>query len=418
MLARVALRPRMRWYGPWYPDATIEQTARAYLANVTGGRDDVLGQVAIFRLDPWEDAACRSLPTAAQQASYKRWIDGFAAGIGATRVALVLQPDLPFAFCVPHHSQLPLHMVAYAARVFSALPHTTVYIDAGAADWPTVGQAVGLLRAAGVRYARGFALNATHYDATGNEIRFAAAVARGLARAGSPGRHAVINTSSNGRGFTFQQYHGPDFNNATPCASRTSRRCVTLGIPPTANVASPQWGLSARQPPAGRPLRRRLPVDRAPVAVPPVRPVPAPAGDLDGPHHPVLEPGRRGSQLALVEVHDRPVGPALAVDEPEALVQRPGHRVGLARAQQHVVAPALAAANHGRLHQRAPEAVTAPRRDDVELGQIALEPLGPDRALIADDRQARRGPSPTSSTSVSPPSIRTAIRSASQSPRG
>ena len=245
MLARVALRPRMRWYGPWYPDATIEQTARAYLANVTGGRDDVLGQVAIFRLDPWEDAACRSLPTAAQQASYKRWIDGFAAGIGATRVALVLQPDLPFALCVPHRSQLPLHMVAYAARVFSALPHTTVYIDAGAADWPTVGQAVGLLRAAGVGYARGFALNATHYDATANEIRFAAAVARGLARAGLGGRHAVINTSSNGRGFTFQQFHGPDFNNATPCASRASRRCVTLGIPPTANVASPQWGLSA-----------------------------------------------------------------------------------------------------------------------------------------------------------------------------
>jgi hypothetical protein len=244
MLGLVALRPRMRWYGPWYPDATIEQTARAYLANVTGGRSDVLAQVAIFRLDPWEDAACRRLPTAAQQASYKRWIDGFAAGIGDTRVALVLQPDLPFAFCVPHHSQLPLRMVAYAARVFSALPHTSVYIDAGAADWPTVGQAVGLLRAAGVRYARGFALNATHYDATGNEIRFASAVARGLARAGIAGRHAVINTSSNGRGFTFQQYHGPDFNNATPCATRASRVCVTLGIPPTSDVTNPQWGLS------------------------------------------------------------------------------------------------------------------------------------------------------------------------------
>jgi endoglucanase len=244
LIGLVALRPRMRWYGPWYPDATIEPTARRYFDNVTGGRSDVMAQVAIFRLYPWEDAACRSLPTAAQQASYKRWIDGFAAGIGATRVALVLQPDLPFAFCVPHHSQLPLHMVAYAARVFSALPHTTVYIDAGAADWPTVGHAVGLLRAAGVRYTRGFALNATHYDATGHEIRFAAAVARGLARAGVPNLHAVINTSSNGRGFTFQQFHGPDFNNATPCTSRRQTRCVTLGIPPTTDVTSPRWGLS------------------------------------------------------------------------------------------------------------------------------------------------------------------------------
>jgi endoglucanase len=54
----------------------------------------------------------------------------------------------------------------------------------------------------------------------------------------------VINTASNGRPFTFQQYHGPDFDNAAVCSSPSSQRCVTLGIPPTANVASPRWGLS------------------------------------------------------------------------------------------------------------------------------------------------------------------------------
>jgi endoglucanase len=199
----------------------------------------------VFRLTPWEHTACRQLPSAAQQSSYRYWIDQLAAGIGRARVALVLQPDLPFASCVPHHSQVPLRLVAYASRVLSALPHTTVYIDAGAADWATVGQAVSLLRAAGVRYARGFALNATHYDATGNEVRYAAAVARGLAKAGLPGRHAVINTSSNGRGFKAQQYHGSTYDNANACTSRSQQRCVTLGIPPTTDVASPRWGLSA-----------------------------------------------------------------------------------------------------------------------------------------------------------------------------
>jgi endoglucanase len=246
LVGRVALTPRMRWFGGWNPDDQAQATASQYIANATRGNPNVMVQMAIFRMKPWEHAACLSLPTAAQQASYKTWIDGFAAGIGDARVALVLQPDLPFASCAPQHSMLPLRMVTYAARVFGALPHTSVYIDAGAGDWPSVGQAAWLLRNAGVRYARGFALNATHYDPTENEIRFGARVAQALAASGYPGKHFVINTSTNGRGFTYQQYNDPaTFDNARVCASRRDRHCATLGIPPTTDVANPRWGLSA-----------------------------------------------------------------------------------------------------------------------------------------------------------------------------
>jgi endoglucanase len=246
LLAKIALRPRARWFGAWYPTSGIERTVRSYIANATGGNPAALAQVAVFRLDPWEDAACGRLPTAGEQAAYRQWINAFAAGIGSSRVALILQPDLPFALCVPHRSKLPLREVAYAARVFAARPHTTVYIDAGAADWPTVGRAAGLLESAGIRYARGFALNATHYDGTGREIAFGAAVTRALAAAHVPGRHFVINTASNGAPFSYQQYRGRDFNNAAVCRTRASRRCVTLGIPPTWAVASPRWKLPAR----------------------------------------------------------------------------------------------------------------------------------------------------------------------------
>jgi endoglucanase len=245
LLGAIALRPRVRWFGDWYATSQIEETVRDYIANATGADPNVLAQVAVFRLVPWEQDACRRLPTAAEQADYQQWIDAFAAGIGSSRVALILQPDLPFAMCVPHHSKLPLQLVAFAAHAFAALPHTTVYIDAGAADWPTVGQAVGMLTSAGVGYVRGFALNATHYDATGREIAFGARVARALAAAHVPGRHFVINTASNGRPFTYQQYHGPDYNNAATCQTRASSRCVTLGIPPTWQVSSPRWRLPA-----------------------------------------------------------------------------------------------------------------------------------------------------------------------------
>lgn len=246
LLGKIALRPRVRWFGAWYPNDGIKQTVRNYIDNVTGGDPNVLSQVAVFRLMPWEHAACSRLPTAAEQASYRAWIQAFADGIGDSRVALVLQPDLPFGLCVPHRSHLPLSLVAYAARVFNALPHTTVYIDVGAADWPTVGEAFGLLRASGIAYARGFALNATHYDSTAHEIEFGARVAARLARAHLTGKHFVINTASNGRPFTYQQYHGPNFDNAAACRSRSQTRCVTLGIPPTWQVASPRWHLSAR----------------------------------------------------------------------------------------------------------------------------------------------------------------------------
>ncbi len=246
LLGLIALRPRMRWFGAWYPDDQIERTVHSYISNVTGGNPSVLAQMAVFRLVPWERAACSALPTAAQQASYRRWIGAFAAGVGSARVALVLQPDLPFVLCLPHHSLLPLQLVAYAARVLGALPHATVYIDAGSADWATVEQMVSTLRAAGVASVRGFALNATHYDATAGEIAFGTRIVTALRAAGIPGRHFVINTADNGRPFTFQQYHGPDFDNAAVCRTSHSTRCVTLGIPPTWRVSDPRWHLPAR----------------------------------------------------------------------------------------------------------------------------------------------------------------------------
>lgn len=246
LLGAVALQPRVRWFGAWYPDDDAESVIHDYIQNVTRGDPTVLAQLAVFRLVPWEHPSCQRLPTAAELGSYKTWIDNFAAGIGTSRVAMILQPDLPFELCVPNHSQLPLYEVAYAARVFDLLPHTTVYIDVGAADWPTVDQAVAMLRGAGVGYARGFALNATHYDTTEREIRFGQRVSAGLARAHIPGRHFVVNTADNGRGFTYQQYHGPNFDNAAACRTRSSRRCVTLGIPPTVAVANRRWGLSAQ----------------------------------------------------------------------------------------------------------------------------------------------------------------------------
>ena len=236
LLAKEALQPLMYWFGTWNQDALAGKVARQYVQAQTDGNPAVLSQMAIFRADPWEGASCKELPTAQQVANYKEWIDNWAKGIGNSRVVMDLQPDMPFLNCIPDHSQVPAQELKYAAQVFSALPHTTVYIDAGASDWQSVSSIVSLLREAGVQFTRGFALGATHYASTADELLYGAQVVRELAAQGVPGMHFIINTAQNGRPFTVQQNRA-EFTDQNICATAQSTQCVTLGIPPTTNVA-------------------------------------------------------------------------------------------------------------------------------------------------------------------------------------
>ena len=109
LLDKIVQRPKATWFGGWQPDHDIQQRVEKYIELTTGGDPEVLVQVAIFRMKPWEgdDRVCDRLPTAAEQASYKTWIDGFAAGVGATHMAIIMQPDGPFALCAPAAPSFP-----------------------------------------------------------------------------------------------------------------------------------------------------------------------------------------------------------------------------------------------------------------------------------------------------------------------
>jgi hypothetical protein len=100
----------------------------------------------------------------------------------------------------------------------------------------------------GIQYAHGFALNSTHFDSTVDEVARAAAISKSLAALGYADRRAVINTSSNGHPYEYGDYTGKDPDNPFVCDSTTTpaaTTCVTIGIPPTANVAATKWGLPA-----------------------------------------------------------------------------------------------------------------------------------------------------------------------------
>jgi endoglucanase len=254
LLGYIALKPKAKWFGAWIPDDQIAQRVTDYIAGSQDGDPDALVQMSIFRMVPWEHDACTRLPTQAERTSYKRWIDRFAAAVGDTPTAIVLQPDGPFALCAPGGSKEPSRLVAYAARVLSAQPQTSVYIEAGAADWPHAGSqggvdaAVKILVRGGIQYAHGFALNSTHFDSTTDEVARAAGIAKQLAQLGYADRKAVINTSSNGHPYEYGAYTGKDADNPVVCGSTTApaaTTCATLGIPPTTKVGAKRWGLSA-----------------------------------------------------------------------------------------------------------------------------------------------------------------------------
>lgn len=131
-------------------------------------------------------------------ARYQRWIDGFAAGIGNFPVVVFHEIDASITLhCLsPAAQQRRMEMMRYAVAKLTALPHTVVYIDAGAADGPyTAAQQAKILRGYGVDKAQGFFLNATHYDWTQSEIRFGRKVSSLVG-----GKHFVVNTAVNGRG--------------------------------------------------------------------------------------------------------------------------------------------------------------------------------------------------------------------------
>ena len=253
-LATIALAPKAKWFGAWIPDRDIASKVEDYIATSQEGNPDALVQLAVFRMDPWEHEACRRLPTKAEKKSYRVWTRRFARAVGDTPTALILQPDGPFALCAPGGSKVHSRLIAYSTRVYSALPNTSVYIDAGAADWPAPGagggvnSAVKLLVRAGVKHARGFAPNSTHYSSTDLEVERGTEIVEALERRGIEDKRFVVNTSSNGHPFPFGTYTGSDSNNAGVCRTKNepaSTTCISLGIPPTTEVADPRWGLAA-----------------------------------------------------------------------------------------------------------------------------------------------------------------------------
>lgn len=252
LLGYIARRPRATWLGDWSgAPGEMGGVIDEFIAQTVGDDELALVQFSTFRMEPWEHAICGG--RAPEQDGYRQWMSNAAAAIGAQHTAVILQPDMPFWWC--SNREVTSSLIRHAVSVFEAQPNTSVYIDAGDADWsssPQVGapsprQAAEMLLANGIEEARGFALGATHYASTEDKIAHGVEIVRILAESGVPGKHFVIDTAQNGNGMTWPEVDNVDSpvkDNARICQSRSDRAgCATLGIPPTSRVGDPRWGL-------------------------------------------------------------------------------------------------------------------------------------------------------------------------------
>ncbi len=265
-LALFAMIEKATYFGRWISDADVTGKAQAYIAGAQAGDPEKQVLMTLFRMFPWEGEARidQRLPTAAEQASYRRFVTNLATGIGDSRVAVVVQPDGYFvkkAFETwvgkvgRKKALLPARMLAWTVKTLAAQPRTTVYLDMGSEDWARgdYRSVAKYLKLSGVAAARGFSLNVSHKNYLEREIAFAAKVSDTLARMGVPGKHAVLETSDNGQPFHGSEINPPGATHYTqpgevpPCRTKTQTApCTALGVPPTTDVDNPAWGLGPK----------------------------------------------------------------------------------------------------------------------------------------------------------------------------
>lgn len=199
LVAKIALQPQFKWFGRWNQNdkGGTSGVIRAYLDRVQEEQPGSVAQVVILRA---QAKACNKHYTAGgvrEDERTREWYRDFARGIGTSRIVIGFEPDsLGTLDCLAKSRRMArLDLLRYGIDVLSQLPNATIYIEGGASDWESAARTAKQLRYVGVAKVRGFMLNVTHYDWTGNNIAHGRDISR---RVG--GKPFIISTSFNGRG--------------------------------------------------------------------------------------------------------------------------------------------------------------------------------------------------------------------------
>jgi endoglucanase len=189
-LTAIANTPQAYWIVPGSSAATV--------AKYTGDAQ-AAGAIPVLALYgiPHRDCGNFAAGGLATADAYRGWIDGIASQVGASRAAIIVEPDaLAMADCLSgEQRQERYDLIRYAVDTLTRNPATAVYVDGGHVRWHSPGDMADRLNKVGVSHARGFSLNIANFFTTEDEIGYGEAIS-GLTN----GSHYVIDTSRNGAG--------------------------------------------------------------------------------------------------------------------------------------------------------------------------------------------------------------------------
>jgi len=179
------------WVGDWTKDvkATIDE---AITVAKTATRSIVIYNI------PDRDKGAYSAGGVSDRAAYEAFIMQVALGIRGRKCILILEPDaLPLStrdFTAQEQADRK-SILSNAVQVLTA-SGADVYIDAGDSNWIPSADMAKLLTAAGVTYAKGFALNVSHTEFEKDETAYANKIRAIIGM----DKHFVIDTSRSGLG--------------------------------------------------------------------------------------------------------------------------------------------------------------------------------------------------------------------------
>jgi endoglucanase len=293
LVAEMEAMPRAVWLTSGTP-AQVQQQVRQTMSQAAIER--AVPTLVAYDI-PGRDCAQFSAGGALSQADYQAWIDGFAAGIGMGRAAVILEPDalglLP-SNCGGPSANYPFTDAAryaelqYAVTALEARPGVSVYLDGTHSSWLNVGDMTTRLLTAGVQNAQGFFVNVSNFQPTPELVDYGTWISDCIAIVtdpanplhGNPGAcpsqyfpatqsdfstwglttarfaqimgnsvattHFVIDTSRNGNGpNNMQAFAQPPFNQPASVVSTLAANnwCnppgAGLGLRPTASTGVP-----------------------------------------------------------------------------------------------------------------------------------------------------------------------------------
>ncbi|MFT4263343.1 MAG: glycoside hydrolase family 6 protein [Nocardioides sp.] len=200
IVQRIASTPTAIWLTPEeYPAGTVGTFVSTVLEAASGR----LPVFVVYGI-PSRDCAGGHSSGGLSTAEYTAWVQDIADALTAGDVdsATILEPDaLPSA---PGCGLVPEREELLSTAVGQLADATTVYVDAGHANWTDTTTMAQMLSAIGVDRVRGFSVNVSGYDDDASERAYAEAL-----RAQLPSAHYVIDSSRNGVGGTGEWCNPP-----------------------------------------------------------------------------------------------------------------------------------------------------------------------------------------------------------------